>query len=154
MKKALALFLALLVLASGTPPQVHAAHVREAAPAAPAPAPAASASGLYRTRIRLPHSTSRARLDLLGVVVLREWAGGALILAGPRQLEALARLGFRPRGTDDLGALVRAHARAKPWLARALEPLLAQAAHVASLEGGDGWALDEARAGLVPRCRT
>lgn len=38
------------------------------------------------------------------------------IIADEEQLEALARLRFEPRGTDELGALVMAHAEAKPWL--------------------------------------
>ncbi|MBS1253067.1 MAG: hypothetical protein MAG451_02112 [Anaerolineales bacterium] len=50
------------------------------------------------------------------------------IIADEEQLEALARLRFEPRGTDELGALVMAHAEAKPWLVAGVRRLLAERA--------------------------
>jgi hypothetical protein len=55
-------------------------------------------------------------LDALGVTVLTEEQGKAIVLADTDQLEALARLRFEPRRTDDVDALIAGHARAKPWL--------------------------------------
>ena len=43
-------------------------------------------------------------------------SSAAIILADADQLEALARLRFEPQGTDELDALVMAHAAEKPWL--------------------------------------
>jgi len=100
----------------------------------------ASPSGLYRTTVTLRTPADWARLEELGVVVLEERAAGkratdqqkntdgraaqsvlfrssaAIILADADQLEALARLRFEPRSTDELDALVMAHAAEKPWL--------------------------------------
>ena len=86
-----------------------------------------SPSGLYRTRVAVRQPADWARLEKLGVVVLQQGDGWALVLADEDQLEALARLRFEPQGTDELGALVAAHAQAKPWLATSLQPLLAKA---------------------------
>ncbi|MCX7671698.1 MAG: hypothetical protein N2439_16715, partial [Anaerolineae bacterium] len=102
--------------------------------AAVASAPLAAESRLYRTHITLRHPTDRARLEKLGVVVLQEDAptparpltgggseggGQAIVLADADQLEALARLGFRPQATDDADALIAHHAADRPALAAA-----------------------------------
>ena len=119
--------------------------------------PAVDTGALFRTHVTFPNTASRARLDVLGVVVLDEGPDWALVLADAGQLEALARLRFAPRASDDLDLLVGAHAQAKPWLARELQPLLARAADVrdlspagVSLSGADAstLALAEAEADL------
>lgn len=89
--------------------------------------------GPFRTRVTFPNSTSRARLDQLGVVVLDEGPDWALLLADADQLADLARLRFQPRATGDLGLLVEAHAQAKPWLAQSVQPVLARASAVRDL---------------------
>ena len=61
--------------------------------------------------------TRRARLDKLGVVVLSEAEGTAVVLADADQLESLARLRFEPHASDDADALVAAHAQEQPALA-------------------------------------
>jgi len=85
-------------------------------------------TGLYRITVTLRTPADWNRLEQLGVVVLERTARGrtadgqenadrkgvksaasrtsAVILADADQLEALARLRFEPRGTDELGALV------------------------------------------------
>ncbi|RLC58534.1 MAG: hypothetical protein DRI80_13735, partial [Chloroflexota bacterium] len=82
---------------------------------------------------------ARARLDELGMVVLDEGEDWALVLADADQLEALARLRYRPRASDDLEGLVAAHAHAKPWLAASLRPLLARAEAVRALSPERAW---------------
>ena len=77
-----------------------------------APAP----TGLYRTTVTVDSPSRRARLDALGVTVLVDAPGQAVVLADADQLEALARLRFESRGSDDADALVTSHARAKPSL--------------------------------------
>ncbi|HIQ05139.1 MAG TPA: hypothetical protein EYH31_05515, partial [Anaerolineae bacterium] len=105
---------------------------------------------LFRTRVAVRTPADWARLERLGVMILSKGAEGqrsrgegaispaplypstsaqtVVVLADADQLEALARLRFEPQGTDELGALVMAHAQAKPWLAVSLRPLLAKAA--------------------------
>lgn len=99
---------------------------------------------LFRTRVTVRTPADWRRLEWLGVMVLRTADQGesadslsaqsaasrtsVVILANEDQLETLARLRFEPRGTDELGMLVTAHARAKPWLAASLQPLLNEAA--------------------------
>ena len=51
-------------------------------------------------------------------------SSAAIILADADQLEALARLRFEPRSTDELGALVAAHAAEKPWLVAGVRAVL------------------------------
>jgi hypothetical protein len=67
---------------------------------------AAPETGLYRTTVTVDSPARRARLDVLGVAVLAEGEGKAVVLADVEQLEALARLRFEPRGTDDVDALL------------------------------------------------
>ncbi|MBC8264262.1 MAG: hypothetical protein H8E47_09090 [Anaerolineales bacterium] len=89
-----------------------------------------TSSGLYRTQVAVRQPSDWARLERMGVTVLEQGEDWALVLVGEDQLETLARLRFEPRGTDELGMLVTAHAQAKPWLAASLRPLLSQAAEV------------------------
>jgi len=84
-------------------------------------------TNLVRTSVTLSYSTSRSRLDSLGVVILEETETHALILADAMQLEKLARLRFRPRASDDLGILVHYHADTNRRLLDSLQPLLAKA---------------------------
>ena len=95
--------------------------------------PAVDTGAWFRTRVTFPDTTSRARLDVLGVVVLDEGPDWALVLADADQLESLARLRFEPRASDDLDMLVEAHAHAVPRLAASLQPLLARAVAPPSL---------------------
>ncbi|MFQ5813683.1 MAG: hypothetical protein ACE5I2_10930 [Anaerolineae bacterium] len=133
-----------------SPLQSIAAHVPPPAPPAPV-APAIPSTGLYRTTVTLRTPADWTRLEGLGVVVLEERTAGGrtadqrkntdqesaqsvffrssvAILAGEDQLEALARLCFEPRSTDELGALVMAHAQEKPWLVAGVRWLVAEIA--------------------------
>jgi hypothetical protein len=101
-------------------------------PAKAQTAPEKPTTGLFRTQVTVRTLADRARLEKLGVVVLEERAvdqqkdadntraqfasfrESVAILADADQLEALARLRFEPQGTDEVGALVAAHAAAKP----------------------------------------
>jgi hypothetical protein len=84
-------------------------------------------TGIFRARLSLPNSASRARLDELGVTVLDEGDDWAVVLAAGDQLETLARLRFQPQNVDDLGALVQANAIEHVWLAESLQPTLERA---------------------------
>ena len=53
--------------------------------------------------------------------------GGAVVLVDEEQLEALARLRFEPRSSDDLGLLVSVQSAEKAWLRAGLQPLLDKA---------------------------
>jgi PKD repeat protein len=90
--------------------------------------------GPFRVQVTIAGPYARARLGQLGVVVLQEGDGQALVLADDAQLEALARLGFEPRTSDDLGALVSAQGPEKAWLRTGLQPLLRQATTLQSLQ--------------------
>ncbi len=96
--------------------------------AASAPQESHASTGIFRTRVTLTDPTSWARLDELGVTVLDEGDDWAVLLAAGDQLEPLARLGFQPRGSDDLGALITAHAGTSQWLAEGMSSQLKQAA--------------------------
>ena len=97
-------------------------------PSARAASPGVQGStGIFRARVVFPNEAGRARLDALGITVLQDWPGGALVLAAGDQLETLARLGFQPRGTDDIGTLAESIAEQHPQLAGSITPLLAQA---------------------------
>jgi PKD repeat protein len=112
-------------------------------------------SGLYRTTLTLRNLADWARLEKMGVVVLSTGAeepgsreaqaitsaplspgspAQVVVLADDAQLEALARLGFGPRSSDDLGALVSAQGPEKAWLRISLQPLLRKAATLQSLQ--------------------
>ena len=132
------------------------------APLHPGPSAPPLPTGLYRSRVALRQPADRARLERLGVVVLAADEGrktedeglpsfvpdrsSVIVLADEEQLEALARLRFQPQGTDELGALVAAHAQAKPWLATSLRPLLEQAAAARSRLEAEAVAAAEAYA--------
>jgi hypothetical protein len=129
---------AILIMGMAVPPTGSARELTGEVEVLPA------SSGLYRSRVAVHGPTDWARLEKLGVVVETTADGrpptavdkpaavggpwSAVVLADDAHLEALARLRFEPRGTDELGGLVAAHAVAKPWLARSLRPLLSQAA--------------------------
>jgi subtilase family serine protease len=97
----------------------HRPVVRAAAGRVANPSDKAPSSGLYRTQVAVRQPADWARLERLGVTVLERGDDWALVLVDEDQLETLARLRFEPRSTDELGALVAAHAQAKPWLAAA-----------------------------------
>jgi hypothetical protein len=102
-----------------------------------------SGTGLYRTRVTFPNASAPSRLVQLGVVVLSEEAGGALVLAAGDQLATLARLGFKPQGSNELWMLVTANAQVKPWLADELAVTLGGVAGIwapsqAALLAGEG----------------
>jgi hypothetical protein len=42
-------------------------------------------------------------------------------------MKTLARLQFKPRGKNELAALIEDHAKDKPWLADSLQPMLSRA---------------------------
>ena len=74
----------------------------------PEPGPAAQPrpmpeSGLFRTHITVDAPARWQRLDALGVVILQRQEDSAVVLADDAQLEALARLRFQPRASDELG---------------------------------------------------
>ena len=50
----------------------------------------------------------------------------ALVLVDAEQLETLARLGFRPEASDELGSLLGSQGPEKAWLVAAMQPLVAQ----------------------------
>ncbi len=147
MRKPFATMMVLVLTLSSIPPGVRSASSQTAAYALPAPAAQATLAGPYRTRVTFPNSTSRARLNQLGVVVLDEGPDWALLLADADQLADLARLRFQPRATGDLGLLVGAHAKAIPWLAQSVQPVLAQATRMSAV-GQDGILPYEAQASL------
>lgn len=80
---------------------------------------------LYRTRVVLVSPQSQQRLIDAGLVILTAEAQTATVLADVTQLEWLARLGYRPQQTEDLGALIQA--RVPHNLARSLPAGLATA---------------------------
>jgi len=124
----------LVLILSSILPGLHLAPIQTAsANAPPAPAARVTLAGPFRTRVTFPNSTARARLDQLDVVVLDEGPDWAQVLADGDQLEALARLRFKPHVSDDLDLLIDAHAQAKSWLAASLQPLLARASAVREL---------------------
>ena len=90
--------------------------------------------GLYRTRVHLPSTVTRDRLDTMGVVVLADNDPELLVLVDGDQLTDLARLGFEPRMTDDLAVLLAEAAPGKAWLGASLQPLLAAARAVVTAE--------------------
>jgi hypothetical protein len=82
---------------------------------------------LFRTTFALARPTQRARLEQLQVTILAEQEAQVTAVVDYAQLQALVRLGYQPRQTVALHALVAAGATQKAWLARSLQPLLAQA---------------------------
>ena len=86
---------------------------------------------VFRTRVHPATTAQWQRLEDLGVSILERGDDWAVVLADVDQLEALARLRFRPEATDGLGALAEAHAESQPALVQSLRPLLEQAAGAA-----------------------
>ena len=76
---------------------------------------------LFRTKVTLRQSTDLAYLEEMGVVTLENGEEWALLLVTGDQLEALARLQFKPQETTELESLIQAHADSQPWLAESLE---------------------------------
>ena len=113
-----------------------------------------SGVGLFRTRVVISDPSARARLDRLGVVVLEEGPGWALVLADADQLEALARLRFEPQATDDLGMLVETQGWAKPGLVASVQPLLIRAEAVRDLADVGGGVYASARTALRSAMQT
>jgi len=72
--------------------------------------------------VTLQHPKDRERLDGFGVPVLSEWADGSRVSATQEQLEILARLGFKPHSSSELGALIAANALDKAWLVESFDP--------------------------------
>ncbi len=95
--------------------------MRAVAPQRPAPT---GDFALYRTHITIENPARRARLDALGVAVLEEGDGWAVVLADDEQLETLARLRYQPQASDEFVSLVEANTAENSWLAAAVEPLL------------------------------
>ncbi len=130
----------------------HAHPPERASAAQPRPAPD---SGLFRTRVQVDAPARWQRLESLGVVILQRDEDSALVLVDDQQLEALARLRFQPRGSDELGALAAAQGKERAWLRAVLQPLLrqgaalqAQARAAKAGAGVDADALTAARADL------
>ena len=134
MKKLFAAMVSLVLLVGGTVPVARPAYTQsQSAGVPPTTSALAAYVGPFRTRVALPNSTSRARLDRLGVVVLEEGSDWAVVLADADQLETLARLRFEPQTSDDLGLLVEVQAETEPWLAQGLQPLLTQASRLSDV---------------------
>ncbi len=98
---------------------------------------------LFRAAVSLDDIHTLARLRATGALVLHtlDAEQTALVLADGEQLSDLARLGYRPRGADELRGLLDAQGPARRWLAESLQPLLAQADAIAaqqSLAGAAG----------------
>jgi hypothetical protein len=105
-------------------------------------------SGLFRTHITVDAPARWQRLDALGVVILQRQEDSAVVLADDAQLEALARLRFQPRASDELGALVTAQGQEKAWLTASLQPLLRQGAALQAQVQAVKAAADEDAGGL------
>src|SRR5688572_10374672 len=60
----------------------------------------------YRATVTLRHATDRARLDQLGVVVLRADDMQAVVVVNTEQLTQLARLGLQPTAADTIDSLI------------------------------------------------
>ncbi len=79
---------------------------------------------LFRTRITVDQPTDWARLAEMDVVILNQGETDAMVLADFDQLANLTRLEFQPTGTDEFSALVAANGAERPWLAKAVGPVL------------------------------
>ncbi|MBP7962824.1 MAG: hypothetical protein KBG20_18450 [Caldilineaceae bacterium] len=79
---------------------------------------------LFRTHITVDQPTDWARLAELDVVILNQGETDAMVLADFDQLANLTRLGFQPTGTDEFSALVMANGAERPWMAKAVGPVL------------------------------
>jgi len=90
--------------------------------------------GLFRTHIVIDSPARRQRLDKVGVTVLEEGDGWAVVLVDDEQLETLARLRYEPQASDEFTTLVEANTDANSWLAAGLAPLVTQAVSLRSLD--------------------
>jgi len=89
--------------------------------------PQSISSGLFRTVVRIDQPYDLTRLDDMGIEILNQGEDQALVLVSDGQLETLARLGFEPQSSIDLGLLVEENAESLPWLASSMEAQLTQA---------------------------
>ena len=108
----------------GTPPAASptaAGSGQAAAPTPAAPAGLKLPDQLYRTRVSFDGAHAASRLKELGVTVLNEATNGAIVVATSEQLVRLARLGYRPEGTDEVGALVATLELNRPAVASAVK---------------------------------
>lgn len=87
----------------------------------------AVSSGLFRTILRIDQPYDLTRLDKMGIQILDKADDHALVLVSDGQLETLARLGFEPQMSIDLGLLVESSYESIPWLAVSMETQLTQA---------------------------
>jgi len=90
-----------------------------------------SGSGLFRTTITIGQPYDLTRLEKMGVKILAQGESEASLLATESQLESLARLGFEPQASMDLGLLVAANAESVPWLANSMKGYLEQSTSIA-----------------------
>lgn len=93
--------------------------------------PAASA-GIFRTTITIENTYNRNRLDELGVKIASESENSAVVVVSESQLEKLARLGYEPTETEDLGMLVDAHTADQPVESGSLQSVIDQAQPLAA----------------------
>ncbi len=95
---------------------------------------------LFRATVTLDSVRNLARLEKTGVLVLRALDGeqAALVLADGDQLTELARLGFKPRGADELRLLLSTQGPERHWLAESLAPVLAQADAIVAQKAAAG----------------
>lgn len=89
--------------------------------------PEYASSGLFRTNVRIDQPYDLTRLEQMGIEILNQGEDYALVLVSDGQLESLARLGFEPQSSIDLGLLVEENAETLPWLASSMEASLTQA---------------------------
>ncbi len=93
-------------------------------------------SGLFRTEVRIDQPYDLNRLEEMGVEILGLGEAQAMVLVSDGQLETLARLGFEPQSSIDLGLLVVENSETIPWLASSMESILTQAYNL-SRESGE-----------------
>ena len=110
-------------------------------------------TGIYRTHITLPFATSRTKLDSLGVLVLSEGSGSAVILASSEQLKTFARLGFKPQGSDEVRNLVEAHTKDNPWLEQSVQTWMGEAASIWSMQAESGGTIENNQAAAADPLR-
>jgi hypothetical protein len=101
--------------------------------------PAASGEALlFRTRVTLRQARDIERVEALGALVLAQAEDWALLLVTDEQLQALARLGFGPRRTDELATLIATHRSSSDRTdLQVLEPLLTAVQDVSAQPDAD-----------------
>lgn len=90
-----------------------------------------SGSGLFRTTVTIEQPYDLTRLEKMGVKILAQGDSEVSLLTTESQLETLARLGFEPQASMDLGFLVSANAESVPWLANSMKGYLDQSTSIA-----------------------